>query len=129
MKSKWLFVLTFVIILLSKDAFCEEKLYNAKGKRDPFTPLVASGSKAAAGGLLGVESIEEVVVEGIVCDPDPKNSVAVVNGSVLKEGDEVGVVKLVKIDPAGASLSVNGIEGYRQLYQEDTKKVSSEKNA
>ena len=118
MRSKWLFVLTFVMILSLKDAFCEEKLYNSKGKRDPFVPLIASGSKASAGGLLGVESADDLLVEGIVMDADPKNSIAVVNGSVMKEGEEIGAVKLLKIDAGGITVSVNGIEDYKALYQE-----------
>ena len=83
------------MISVTERAFAEEqKLYNAKGKRDPFVQLVTSGTKVSAGGLLSVESLEEVTVEGIVVGADPKDSIA-----------------------------VNGIEGYKPLYQEETKKA------
>jgi hypothetical protein len=116
----WSFCLCFGII------FCEsaqaEKLYVAKGKRDPFVPLVNSGSKiGTAAGLAAVESVEEIVIEGLMFDSSPKNSVVVVNGSVLREGDEVGNVKLLKIRPDGAQFSVNGIESFKSLYQEESK--------
>lgn len=99
----------------------EGSLYSAKGKRDPFVQLVAVGSKPSSSGLLSVESVEEVTVEGIVADPSGKESIVVLNGSVLKEGDEVGSVKVLKIQPDGATFSVNGIEAYKALYQEDKK--------
>jgi hypothetical protein len=116
----WSFALCFGII------FCEsaqaEKLYASKGKRDPFVPLVTSGSKiGTAAGLAAVESVDEIVIEGLMFDSVPKNSVVVVNGSVLKEGDEVGNVKVLKIRQDGAQFSVNGIEGFKPLYQDESK--------
>ena len=67
------------------------------------------------------------MVEGIVHDTDPKNSIVVVNGTVLKEGQESGPVKVLKIELQRALFSVNGIEGYRSLYEE-SKKAAGEKN-
>ena len=121
----WLFLVAFGMICLDfpvQAAVGEGSLYSAKGKRDPFVQLVGTGAKASVGGLLSVESVEEISIEGIVVDADPKQSIVVVNGSVLKEGDEVGSVKVLKIRPDGASFSVNGIEAFKALYQEDVKK-------
>ena len=123
----WISAVAFGMIYAPSDAQAAEKLYNVKGKRDPFVQLVGSSTHAAAGGLLGVETLEEIVIEGIMADADPKNSIVVVNGSVLKEGQEAGTVKVLKIDPKGVLFSVNGIEGYRPLYEE-TKKATGEKN-
>lgn len=124
----WILGAAFGIISTLTVAQADQKLYNVKGKRDPFVQLVGTGSKASTGGLLGVESLEEILVEGIVQDANPKNSILVANGSVMKEGEEVGSVKLLKIEANGGLFSVNGIEGYRALYEE-TKKVSGEKNS
>ena len=99
----------------------EENLYTAKGKRDPFVQLVTTGARPSAGGLLSVESIEEITVEGIVY-AGHKDSIVVANGSVMKEGDEVGNVKVLEIKPDGAVFAVNGVESYKPLYQEETKK-------
>ena len=125
----WISVPAFGMISLTSEAGAEEKLYSAKGKRDPFVQLVGSSSKASTGGLLGVESVEEILVEGIVQDADPKNSIVIANGSVLKEGEEIGNVKLLKIDRDGALFSVNGVEGRRELYQEKSEKGLSDKNS
>lgn len=124
----WLFFLGFVTIYPGVESFAAEKLYDARGARDPFVPLVGANSKAVAGGLLGVESLEGIVIEGIVCDAVAKNSIVVVNGSILKEGDEDGNVKVLRIDPKGALFSVNGVEGYRALYEETETAAGEKKN-
>ena len=96
----------------------EEGLYNPRGKRDPFVPLVTTATRVSSG-LVSVENAEELTVEGIVYDP--KGSIVVVNGTVLKEGEELGAVKVLKIKSDGALFSVNGVEAFKPLY-EDTKK-------
>lgn len=119
----WIFLAGFAMILSTETVWGAEKLYTARGKRDPFVPLVSAGSKpSATGGLAGVETIEEIVVEGIVFDKNPKNSVVVLNGTVLATGQELGSVKVLKIEAERALISINGIEGYKSLYQEETKK-------
>ena len=102
----------------------DETLYNAHGKRDPFVPLITLTTREAAG-LLGVENIDEIIIEGIVYDPK-HGSVVIVNGSVLKEGEGLGNVKVIHIKPEGATLSVNGVEGFKTLYQEEVKKQNLE---
>ena len=115
----WLFGASFGIVFL-QSAAAEESLYSAKGKRDPFVQLVTTSARQAAGGLLSVESIEEITVEGIVY-AGHKDSIVVANGSVMKEGDEVGNVKVLEVKPDGAVFSVNGVEAYKPLYQEEKK--------
>jgi len=95
------------------------QLYTAKGQRDPFVQLLTAGAKQAVSGLIGIENIEDVRVEGIVADADASKSIVIVNGTVMKSGEEVGAVRVISIGTDGATVSVNGIEGYRQLYQEN----------
>jgi len=122
MRRFWLFYLTFGIIIADV-SHASQSLYAAKGRRDPFMPLITSSTKAsAASGLMGVEALEEIVVEGIVNDLDPKKSVVILNGSVLREGEEVGNVKVLKLQADGAVISVNGVEGFKPLYQEEKKR-------
>ena len=118
----WLFLVPFGIILLfSSSCPAEESLYTAKGKRDPFAQLITTGTRQTSGGLLSVESAEEITVEGIVY-AGHKDSIVIANGSVMKEGDEVGNVKVLEIKPEGAVFSINGVEAYKPLYQEEIKK-------
>lgn len=92
-----------------------EELYNAGGRRDPFVPLVSQTTRQTASGLVGVQSIDEISIQGIIYDPK-KGSMVIVNGSLLKEGEEEGAVKVLKIQTDGALFSVNGIEGFKAQY-------------
>ena len=115
----WIVMLASGMILPNVGAeAAEEGLYNSRGKRDPFVPLVTTATRVSSG-LVSVENIEELNVEGVVYDP--AGSIVVINGTVLKEGEELGVVKVLKIKPDGALFSVNGVETFKPLY-EDTKK-------
>ena len=119
----WFFWACFGMIFT--EAVHPESLYVSKGKRDPFVPLVTTGAKiGTAAGLAAVESLEEVVIEGLMFDANAKNSVVIANGSVMREGDETGNVKVLQIQPDGAVISVNGVEGFKPLYQEENKKIA-----
>ncbi len=96
----------------------DEPTYDPRGKRDPFAPLLTLNSRQGSG-LYGVESAEEISIEGIVFDP--KGSVIVVNGSVLKEGEETGGMKVLKIERNGARFLLNGTETYVPLYRDEPK--------
>ncbi|MGH7197807.1 MAG: hypothetical protein ACREH5_03600 [Candidatus Omnitrophota bacterium] len=105
------------MILSASELFAaEEVLYDAAGKRDPFVPLFAVGG-GEGGDLLSVNSVDELRVEGVVYDP-AQGSIVVANGTVLKEGQEVGSVKVIRVGPKGAVFSVNGIEEFKPLYEE-----------
>lgn len=113
----WILLITFDIICLDLSAFATEAVtYDGHAKRDPFVPLVTDSSQQASG-LLGVESIDEVVIEGVVYDPK-KGSIVIVNGSVLREGEESGSVKVLQVKPDGALVSVNGAEAFKTMFQE-----------
>ena len=113
-----------MIVLLSGPANAEEtRLYQAENKRDPFVSLVAMTTKVALGGILGVESIDEIKVEGVVMDTNPSQSIVIANGSVLKTGEEIGNVKVLAIRPEGAEFAVNGIQEFKALYQGEYKEA------
>lgn len=77
--------------------FAQEKfVYNAEGKRNPFSPLVT-----ADGRLIRLE--EEVQnptglsLQGIIYD-DKGLSYAIVNASVVKVGDTIGKYQVLRIE-------------------------------
>ena len=102
-------------------AAAPEDLYDAHVKRDPFVPLVTQNSRQVASGLIGVETLDEITIQGIVYDPK-NGSMVIANNSVLKEGEEQGAVKVLKIESGGALFSVNGIEGFKAQYQSEQPK-------
>lgn len=115
----WILGMAFGIIGLVRAASAADAaVYDPHQRRDPFVPLVTQTTREASG-LAGIESAEELKIEGIVYDP--KGSVVIVNGTVLKEGEEVGALKVVKIDPAGVLINVNGTDSYIPLYKEEAK--------
>lgn len=116
----WIFLAVLGMICLPSLSLADEKgLYDARGKRDPFIPLVTLTMKSSSSNLLGVDNIEDLVVEGVVYDP-VHGSLVIVNGAVLKEGEELGSVKVVKVEVNGAHFLINGAEGFKEIYQEDS---------
>jgi hypothetical protein len=87
--------LIFFIILVAVKSFAAgEFTYDAKGRRNPFTPLVTadgrllkSGAEEESGGLL---------LEGIIYDKRG-SSYAIVNAEIVKIGDKIGDYQVLKI--------------------------------
>ena len=123
----WNLSICFGMILVSSISYAAEKsLYDARGKRDPFTPLVTSTMKSSSSNLLGVDNIENIMVEGVVFDPQ-HGSLAIVNGTILKEGEELAGVKVLRIKSNGVHFLVNGTEGFKEIYQEDAARKNVKK--
>ena len=82
--------------------------YDAANRRDPFMPLVTKEVRIAF--FYGaVSSIEDIRLEGIVYDPGG-DSIAIINGLVLKENDLFGKIKVVKIEADKVRLLYNNTE-------------------
>ena len=120
----WTLIFAFGMIVSESQVQAEELVYRSHGRRDPFAPLVTLSAKASAG-LAGIESAEDLVIEGVVYDPK-HGSVVVVNGSVMKEGEESGGLRVIQIKADGAWFSINGSKVFKPMYQGDSPK---ERNA
>ncbi|MCK9604070.1 MAG: general secretion pathway protein GspB [Candidatus Omnitrophica bacterium] len=74
----------------------EEFVYNSKGKRDPFIPLVTPDGR-----FLKLDKEEQtqggLMIEGIIYDKQGV-SYAIVNGEVVKIGDRVADYQVLKIE-------------------------------
>ena len=117
MKRLWILLLTFGTLFSGVALGTEDTVvYDPHGKRDPFVPLVTLSSRDASG-LIGIESADDLKMEGIVYDP--KGSAVIVNGSVLKE---------LSIKPDGVLFLVNGSEEFRLLYREEAKEEAKNEN-
>ena len=80
--------------------------YDAKSKRDPFTPLI-SETGGYASDASEASAIEDIRLEGIVWD-EVSGSIAIINGEIAKEGDFLGSVKILKINKDSVIFDVNG---------------------
>jgi|GEM_PF-1596691 len=113
----WILMGSFAMIfLICGDAAAEQKLYRSGGKRDPFVPLVTTMTKSIA--IVQVESLDNIRLEGLVYDPK-KGSVAIVNGSLVREGERVGNIQLLEVRKDGALFLCNDKQVYKALYTED----------
>ncbi len=103
-----LFVVLIICCIVGSLAFAEEALfkYNAKGKRDPFVPLI-SESGGYASDAYEASAAEDIRLEGIVWD-DVKGSIAIINGEIAKEGDVMGSIKILKINQDSVIFDVGG---------------------
>lgn len=86
-----LYILSFVLTCSAQEEF----KYNAKGKRNPFIPLVTPDGRLLK--LEPEESNEGLLVEGIIYDKQGL-SYAIVNGTIVKIGDEVSGYLVLKIE-------------------------------
>ena len=103
-----LFLFCVVLAIIGDiTVFAEEGFnYNAKGKRDPFIPLV-SESGGYASDAYEASAAEDIRLEGIVWD-DVKGSIAIINGEIAKEGDSLGTMKILKINKDSVIFGVGG---------------------
>lgn len=112
LKNKFLLVFLFVFLVflpvysqeqpvqapqkgqIKADA-AQEFVYDSKGKRNPFIPLVTSDGKLLK--LETEESSEGLLLEGIIHDKKGI-SYAIVNGDVVRAGDNVGDYQVLRIE-------------------------------
>ena len=71
-------------------AFAEEFRYDSHGRRDPFTATLMKGGEV-------MPMQKDIRLEGIVFDPI-HGSMAIVNSRMMREGDSINGLILVKLD-------------------------------
>ena len=87
-----------LMFLMSYVVFAEEQqfVYDSKGKRNPFIPLVTEDGR-----LVNLDKVEvpvgDVSVEGIIFDKKGR-SYAIVNGKVVGIGDAIAGYEVLKIE-------------------------------
>ena len=107
-RSVKLATVLIICCIVGSLAFAEEALfkYNAKGKRDPFVPLI-SESGGYASDAYEASAVEDIRLEGIVWD-DVRGSIAIINGEIVKEGEVIGSIKVLKINKDSVIFDVGG---------------------
>ena len=94
------FLFACFVLLDFSLAFAEEFRYDNHGRRDPFIPV----TEVSRGTLLGSG---ELRLEGIVID-QAGSSYVLVNGQVLREGEELEGFALKKVEPNRAFFEKEG---------------------
>ena len=106
-------VWVLVCLLVSDQIFLQMVYseYQAKGKRDPFVPLLTSeGQRIRPPGVDEEEMLigpRGMTLQGIVFAPGGE-SYALINGQVVRQGDVINKVKILKIEPNAVTILVEG---------------------
>lgn len=93
-------------VLLAEEA---EFNYNSHGKRDPFYPIVSEEGDFLSNPEQQENGVKNLLLEGIVWDP-AGGSVAIINGSVVREKERVGSYEVVWIEKNRVGLRGDGEE-------------------
>jgi len=111
-----------VFLSLVPAVHCEASLeagYDSAGRRDPFVPLIGvSPRDTARRGVWSVLSVDDVLLQGIVINPDGSRS-AVINGEVIKEGEIIDQVLIKSVGENDVIIEINGRMHELKLYEED----------
>jgi hypothetical protein len=108
-------VYTLIITALSgvstSRCYCAEPekaaaAYDAKGKRDPFVPLIGQ-ERSSGADLASVVSVDDLKLEGIAAGAKGRQ-VAIINGQMVKESDKFGAIVIKNITPRSVRLSIEG---------------------
>jgi len=90
------FIFAFCILYFAFYGYAQEEfIYDAKGRRNPFIPLVTSDGRLLK--LKEAEALSGLLLEGIIYDKQGL-SYAIVNGEVVKTGDKSGDYQVLKIE-------------------------------
>lgn len=102
----------------------EDFVYDSKGKRNPFIPLISQKAGITAAGLENVQTVDDVNLEGIVWDVHG-DSIAILNGVIVKKGEVIGNVKIKEIKAKTVTLFINEVE-YKLDFLEKGEKTRGE---
>ena len=85
------------------NVYAEENIfsYENNGKRDPFWPLASP-----SGALINYDqdlSVSDMDLEGVMLEKDGRN-VAIINGTIIKVNEKVGLFTVISINADGVVL-------------------------
>ena len=115
MKSK-IFTLLFILCILFSAVAEEQFLYDGKGKRDPFVPLVGITATSVES-LQDIMTIEDVDLQGIAYDAKGR-VVAIINGEMVRIGEGGGRLIVKGISDDNVTLSIDDEEYVLNIYAE-----------
>jgi hypothetical protein len=88
------------VVLAAEEGF----IYDDRGERDPFWPLVTAGNA-----LVNYDTtftVSEMVLEGVI--EDGRGGMAIINGTVVEVGKTIGGYVVQKITPNRVVLEKDG---------------------
>ncbi len=114
-KSKLLYLVLCLFVIIAAEQVAAGYEYEAGGKRDPFIPLLGMSEKTSVSGVLGIISIEDAILQGIV--KGNEGLIAIINGEMMKENDVIGRVTIVSVKDNEVTVKVNENVHVLKLYE------------
>jgi len=119
--NKRILIYLFFFALICTSVFAEgEFVYDNKGKRDPFIPLVTPEGRLLKLDKLDTASPGGLSIEGIIYDKSGR-SFAIVNTEVVGIGDFIGAYQVLKIFENKVVFIKDGIPLEVELTKEETR--------
>ena len=118
-KSQWIPRVLFVMMLASvSPVFAGDTVkYGAQDKRDPFVPLLTESSALLSVEGPAVQTVDDIKIEGVVFD-QAQGSLVIINGQVMREGEELNGIKIIRIAANGVEVMVNNVSVFKEIYVE-----------
>ena len=111
---------TLIIAMLHAAAYAvAPHVYETKGKRDPFVPLLGVNVSAASS-LDDIVSIDDVVLQGIVTGSGGEK-IAILNGEMIGDGKTKGRVTVKSISENKVIVKIDDEERTIAIYEENKK--------
>ena len=115
MKLSAMFLLAGLVMASAAWSEETEFVYDDHGARDPFWPLVTAG-----GAFVSYETnftVSEMNLEGVI--EDGRGGLAIINGTVVEVGKNLGQYIVRKISPDGVILEKDGQTTELRLKKEE----------
>jgi hypothetical protein len=106
----------FIVIGACDAVYGALSIYESKGKRDPFVPLVGF-ERGTYADLSEVSSPDDLVLEGIAKGAGGKR-VAIINGQMLKENSKIGNLEIIKVSDRSVTVLIAGTQHKLELSEE-----------
>jgi len=117
--NKRFFIALFLFLIFTAIAFCEgDFVYESKGKRNPFIPLVTPEGRLLKLDKQEATTVDGLAIEGIIYDQFGR-SFAIVNTNVVGIGDIVGDYQVLKIQDNKVIFIKDGVPLEVELTKEE----------
>lgn len=113
-KKSRLAAVLFLFFCASVSVSAEE--YKSYGRRDPFVPLVGLSRETSAKGVLGILTVDDVILQGIAVNSDGTNSV-IINGELMRKGERIGRVSVESISDNVVEIKIDDENHRLRLYE------------
>ncbi|MDD5097544.1 MAG: hypothetical protein PHU59_03545 [Candidatus Omnitrophica bacterium] len=116
--NKRFFIFLFLFFISATIVFSEDFVYESKGKRNPFIPLVTPEGRLLKLDKQEATTIDGLAIEGIIYDKFGR-SFAIVNTNVVGIGDTVGDYQILKIQENKVIFIKDGVPLEVELTKEE----------